>query len=835
MEQIETQASDLRYLARAPVALSDLPSAYDDDMSQHRPQQHASSSSAEYGDNSALGGDEAVGGANKRKSVDQPGGAKQTRSKRNRIKCNGETPCQRCGNLNLACLYAPNCCSNSFKDSDDFRMIMAQLGRLQDEVGRLNQTVRALQSETRLPPPPPSEGVGVTPGAASGVTPGAASGVTPGAASGVTPGAASGVTPGAASSVAPSLPPSTVSGPSQDPPSSKGAFKGSTSAAYCLDVANATISRMGWPASDEADEPEALPVPTPLSVPPAPGGDPLLEYDEGEMIRLCQVHADELEILHPVISTQDIMTYVRSLTPYLDGLRQQRSSELINDDKTLQLKIILCCALIVENHGQSDKADRLYESMDAVINRKLMVEPADITSLPFLATAAGYRFLACDALLAWRAMGQVIRLCVELGIHQRRGLDEIQNDFDRRSALNSFWVAYILDRRWAFETGLPFTIHDDDIDPQLPMPDDAPYLVAMIKFSRLSAKVWRQVSHFGHVLARELRGEEIDRLDREIYAWYDSVPEDLKMRDWREIEGQEAAPVRASQRQQRLQIWTYLRSNQIRIWLYIPILHSATSIMSNPDQAQRVVDLAKDTIQFLTHLDKTASFYRKLYFHQFLASSIAAVFLACAHAPVRFASTCRAEFYMALDLVTDMSRKSVVSQRLWRAVRALKKIAPRIGLNPEDPQSTAALGMIGLARGHMDPAPVNSSSNHNNHNHNSNNSNDDNNAATYLNHHHHHHHHHHGGGGGGSDLPMPLTHPHGPPPSSSDKNANLGAEFSRIFETYVGMNGIMHVGGTGTDSSVANSHTDVSTPTSHSGAYFQPGDAIFYSFMREMM
>ena len=64
----------------------------------------------------------------KRKSDDGPA---QPRAKRNRyisiacneckrrkIKCNGQTPCQRCGNLNLDCQYSPNCCNN-FKESDE--------------------------------------------------------------------------------------------------------------------------------------------------------------------------------------------------------------------------------------------------------------------------------------------------------------------------------------------------------------------------------------------------------------------------------------------------------------------------------------------------------------------------------------------------------------------------------------------------------------------------------------------------------------------------------------------------------------------------------------------
>lgn len=89
MEQIETQASDLRYLTSPVGALSDSASvSYE--TPQSRPQM--SPSSAMYGDNSALQAGEddspinANENANKRKSIeDGIGNAKQTRSKRNRV------------------------------------------------------------------------------------------------------------------------------------------------------------------------------------------------------------------------------------------------------------------------------------------------------------------------------------------------------------------------------------------------------------------------------------------------------------------------------------------------------------------------------------------------------------------------------------------------------------------------------------------------------------------------------------------------------------------------------------------------------------------------------
>ena len=50
---------------------------------------------------------------------------------------------------------------------------------------------------------------------------------------------------------------------------------------------------------------------------------------------------------------------------------------------------------------------------------------------------------------------------------QRRAAQHSQA---RKNALNTFWSAYVLDRRWSFGTGLPYVCHDDKIDPKLPYP-----------------------------------------------------------------------------------------------------------------------------------------------------------------------------------------------------------------------------------------------------------------------------------------------------------------------------------------------------------------------------
>lgn len=101
-------------------------------------------------------------------------------------------------------------------------------------------------------------------------------------------------------------------------------------------------------------------------------------------------------------------------------------------------------------------------------------------------------------------------------------------------------------------------------------------------------------------------------------------------------------------------------------------------------------------------LNNNSIIYRRIqvFYHHFLTSAIAVLFLASTHAPVSFSSQCREEFHMALELIKDLSAKSWVSQRLWRTVRSIKAYAPRLGLQQdEDPRrrENAALTMAGMA------------------------------------------------------------------------------------------------------------------------------------------
>lgn len=263
-------------------------------------------------------------------------------------------------------------------------------------------------------------------------------------------------------------------------------FRGPTSASSHVNVARNTLHNM-FKNSEANDDTGIITDDLGVQSPPASASfleplrrpaDPLWDFDNEEIIRLCRVHEEEVGVMYPVVSIEDVIAHAKVVANFRDAARRSglatphfgAQGEGFNNIKTLELKIIMCCALVVEEHGNSPKANRLWESIQPIADKMLMSDPSDVKNLPFLALVGGFRFLANEEVLAWRVMGQVTRLCLEMGLHRRDGIARIEGEQDRRNAVNTFWSAYVLDRRWSFGTGFPFVVHDDKIDPGLPYP-----------------------------------------------------------------------------------------------------------------------------------------------------------------------------------------------------------------------------------------------------------------------------------------------------------------------------------------------------------------------------
>ena len=209
----------------------------------------------------------------------------------------------------------------------------------------------------------------------------------------------------------------------------------------------------------------------------------------------------------------------------------------------------------------------------------------------------------------------------------------------------------------------------------------------------------------------EVRKDEIEFLDYQIGKWRATIPDALRYQH----HDNPVDPDTLKRGNQRLQIILYLRANQLRTMIYMPVLHSATSLFEHRGLAQIVVDVAKDTIKALTKLNQTTDIYRtqQISFNYFLVSALAVLFLAVSHAPFEFNRQVRDEFYQALDLVKGFSTKSHISRRLWKTIRGLKEIGPKLGVvsrqgltEVDDPHSSAAVAMAGLAGHQVDELAI---------------------------------------------------------------------------------------------------------------------------------
>jgi hypothetical protein len=227
--------------------------------------------------------------------------------------------------------------------------------------------------------------------------------------------------------------------------------------------------------------------------------------------------------------------------------------------------------------------------------------------------------------------------------------------------------------------------------------DKSLYLTAMIEHFAIASKVRHLI--YSDASRKQVSKEDVSYLDFQIVNWHRNLPQQLHWdrESWSQADGE------ASVGQQRLPIILYLRANVMRVMIHRPVLHSTASIVSNPIQAQTVVDIAKDTVRILTHINRTSRMYRasQSLFNAFLTTALAVLFLAVSHMPETYAGQVREEFYMALDLVRGISKGSWVSKRLWKTIRLLKEVGPKLGLmtsnTQSDPNHSAAVAMAGLA------------------------------------------------------------------------------------------------------------------------------------------
>ncbi|KAJ6179204.1 hypothetical protein N7519_009665 [Penicillium mononematosum] len=344
--------------------------------------------------------------------------------KRRKIKCNGQMPCQRCGHLNLECRYAPNCCNNNFKDSDEFRSMTDQITTLQEQVNSLFTNLNDLRTQR-----PAFE----SPGFEHPSRDGSQSVYTP------------------------------MQAGLAKPRARHPRFHGPTSSAFNFDVAKSSLQNMGiTPAEDGIPDdlttahvsPTGSPAPHLGQLLPIthPTKDPIWTIPREEAIRLCKVYEEEIGIMYPVVDIAKVTTQANLLYTFIEAATRTGFAQRgfpgcdgLHDESSIILKLILATTLVVEGGGQSELGQRLYLDVKPFIESKLW-ESHTIKTIQLFAIVATYHYHTDDDAMAYRLIGLAARMCLEMGLHRRDALvksfpDEVQWDEIIRLFCSKIWYS----------------------------------------------------------------------------------------------------------------------------------------------------------------------------------------------------------------------------------------------------------------------------------------------------------------------------------------------------------------------------------------------------------
>ncbi|KAJ6151507.1 hypothetical protein N7470_007104 [Penicillium chermesinum] len=468
-----------------------------------------------------------------------------------------------------------------------------------------------------------------------------------------------------------------------NPPKSP-TFVGPTSAEFGLGQQQASLTapenvgRTAGGENEPQDSNESTPAPLSLAASSERegpiDGDPLKALGLEETLRLVQVYEDAVGIMYPCVDLTSLRTYVVQFYHTYDPVMDKMADPTLADSdqdwfhaRDVQVLKILCAiALLVESHGRSERAAQLADSVEDRFASRLKIADVDMKEILLLVLLV----------IAWRLTGMAARGCMELGLHFQETWQKAGGVFpgalEWMWASRLFWCIYVLDRKWSFGTGLPFAIQDSDMDTDLPEPGHStPYLMCMISYARLGAKIWGLVIGWSR-RSHQATSESCAILDAEVQKWVHSIPQELRFDpNWRSPSGPEH-----TDRTMMLQVLLALQANQLRILVYRQNLLNSERIAENVSGASIAVETAKKTIHMLDYFSRVSNIYfqRPEPFNYFLISAMAALLLGVRHAPGTFSQTCRPEFYIAVDMVRRSATRARTSRRLQKIIRSLKRI-----------------------------------------------------------------------------------------------------------------------------------------------------------------
>ncbi|KAH8195995.1 hypothetical protein TruAng_009833 [Truncatella angustata] len=385
-------------------------------------------------------------------------------------------------------------------------------------------------------------------------------------------------------------------------------------------------------------------------------------------LEILDFYEEEIGLLYPFLDVTDIRNQLRDASSHLPNPEDAGQDIKLSHKLEEVLVLVLAVMAVLEEPDVSGLCDEFAERVMVGTWRRAHTGNVSDHDVNLSILMSIYYFMTDRESLAWRNIGCVVRMLQELGYHSSTVMQHRFKSRDARErAKKVLWSAYMLDRRWSFGTGLPFAIHDSDIDYDTDFMDESlssAYLKAMVTYCRIAAEV--RDSALGMPSPNHAKDSARDLLDFKIGEWRRNLPSCLHFQADMDFD-----PLEGTRGQYRLRLLLYLRANQMRI-----IIHRKSALRSGSDaidtsSINAMVQVAQDTIHVLDKLSQASNIYhaQQKTFNHFLESALSALLLVTCRSTAMSDRSCAAEIQLALEVIERLSTSSSITRKLADKLR----------------------------------------------------------------------------------------------------------------------------------------------------------------------
>ncbi|RFU81704.1 fungal specific transcription factor domain-containing [Trichoderma arundinaceum] len=403
-------------------------------------------------------------------------------------------------------------------------------------------------------------------------------------------------------------------------------------------------------------------------------GNVLAYIDNDRWVSIIAFYDEEIGVQYPFLNLEELRRQVTEgdLSNAKDENPLQPKSPSDPKVKRSQIEDIAIHVLAIISIFADARAigianPWIEETYAATVARSQLQSTVNAADICLLILAAIFFFHSDREVLAWRGIGNVLRLLQENSSQHSGDLSLHAGSQIAAAGEKLYWCVYTLDRRWSFGTDLPFAVHDTEIDRHPMLDNNTPstcYVMSMVSYCRISSDVRKWLLEPASGSASDMTR---DFLDFRVVQWKRNLPIKLQYDSSKKYD-----PSREDRGEYRIRLLLYLRANQMRIIVHRTSANRLASNQLDPSTVNVLAEVSHDTIRTLVRLADETDIYHaqhKTYNH-FLESALSSMLLVLGSInDDANRASCLQDAFDAVELIQRLSVTSPVSQRLLERLR----------------------------------------------------------------------------------------------------------------------------------------------------------------------